>query len=39
MATQVKKYAGTGTNQFLLAFQDPIDLEVLELFADTVKVI
>jgi alkanesulfonate monooxygenase SsuD/methylene tetrahydromethanopterin reductase-like flavin-dependent oxidoreductase (luciferase family) len=37
VATRVKEYANIGINQFLLAFQDPLDLGALELFADAVK--
>jgi hypothetical protein len=39
MSTRAKEYVETGTNQFLLAFQDPFDLGALGLFPDTVKVI
>jgi len=37
MSTRAKEYVETGTNQFLLAFQDPFDIGALELFADAVK--
>ena len=33
---RLKQYTDTGVDQFLLAFQDPLDIKALELFMDAV---
>ncbi len=34
---RINEYADVGVNQFLLAFQDPFDLDSLEMFSDAIK--